>query len=392
MGESEPRLLIVDDNEDNRYTLALLLEIEGYTDLTMAEDGAQALDALHAQKFDLVLLDVMMPRVNGYQVLEQLRAKGRLGDPPVIMISALEELASTVRCIELGAVDYLPKPFEPVLLKARVRATLEQKSLADEVKSHRDRMEAELNEARELQQALCPRTFPPVTPAQPFDIHGMMTPACEVSGDFFDFFYCADGRLCVVISDVAGKGAPAALFMARTRDIVRLAAENIRGPAGGPMEPHEIVGQANVMLAAANPSFTFVTLFVGLLNPIDGTLRYCNAGHDDPYLLHRHGGLRALTGGKGPPAGLRPRHVYASAQCAFAAGDTLFIYTDGVTEALDKAGALFGEAALESVLRGQGWGNAGAGAIVAAVATAVTAFAAGAEQADDITMLAVHQP
>jgi sigma-B regulation protein RsbU (phosphoserine phosphatase) len=390
MQERAYRLLVVDDNEGNRYTLSLLLEIEGYTDLTMAEDGAQALEALRTQNFDLVLLDVMMPRVDGYQVLETLRAENRLGDPPVIMISALEELASTVRCIELGAVDYLPKPFEPVLLKARVRATLEQKALTDEVKRHRDRMEAELNEARELQLGLCPRVFPSPTAARPFDVFGSMTPAREVSGDFFDFFYRADGKLCAIIGDVAGKGAPAALFMARARDMIRMAAERIPGPTGGPMEPHEIVGLANVGLAAANLSCTFVTLFVVLLDPASGALRYCNAGHCDPYLLGRDGGLRAVTGAKGPPAGIRPRHAYSSDAGRMAPGETLFLYTDGVTEAMDLNRALYGEERLEGVLPRQA--GLDARGIVEAVTDAVAGFAAGAEQADDITVLAVCLP
>src|SRR5688572_10746024 len=125
------RLLVVDDNEDNRYTLIMRLEIEGYSNVTVAGDGAEALDLLRAESFDLVLLDVMMPKVDGYQVLQSLRSEGRLHDLPVIMISALSEIDSVVRCIELGAVDYLSKPFDPVLLKARIGASLEKKRLRD---------------------------------------------------------------------------------------------------------------------------------------------------------------------------------------------------------------------------------------------------------------------
>ena len=109
-----PRLLVVDDNEDNRYTLIMRLEIEGYSNIAIAEDGEQALTLLASQEFDLVLLDVMMPKVDGYQVLQQLKADGRLHNIPVIMISALNEIDSVVRCVELGAVDYLSKPFNPV--------------------------------------------------------------------------------------------------------------------------------------------------------------------------------------------------------------------------------------------------------------------------------------
>jgi signal transduction histidine kinase len=127
-----PRLLVVDDNEDNRYTLTLQLEIEGYQNITVAEDGQGALDLLQEHEFDLLLLDVMMPKLDGYQVLESLKDQGRLHNLPVIMISALNEVASVVRCIELGAEDYLPKPFDPVLLRARIGASLEKKRLRDE--------------------------------------------------------------------------------------------------------------------------------------------------------------------------------------------------------------------------------------------------------------------
>ena len=110
---SGPRLLVVDDNDDNRYTLTLQLEIEGYQDIATADDGDAALAMLGAREFDLVLLDVMMPKLDGYQVLERLKKDGRLHELPVIMISALNEIDSVVRCIELGAIDYLPKPLTP---------------------------------------------------------------------------------------------------------------------------------------------------------------------------------------------------------------------------------------------------------------------------------------
>jgi len=130
---SAAELLVVDDNEDNRYALTRRLERAGYSRLTTANDGGQALELLRSKKFDLVLLDIMMPGMNGYQVLEQLKADANLRDIPVIMISAVEEMASVVRCIELGAEDYLPKPFDATLLYARVGASLEKKALRDEV-------------------------------------------------------------------------------------------------------------------------------------------------------------------------------------------------------------------------------------------------------------------
>ena len=132
-GVPDPALLVVDDNEDNRYTLSLQLNVLGYHNIAIATNGHEALSVLHSKPFDLVLLDIMMPELNGYEVLERMRSSPELRNIPVIMISAVGELDSVVRCIELGAEDYLPKPFEPTLLRARVYASLERKRLHDQV-------------------------------------------------------------------------------------------------------------------------------------------------------------------------------------------------------------------------------------------------------------------
>src|SRR5438552_11440090 len=124
-------LLVVDDSSMNRIMLSRYITRLGYR-ATLAENGRQALDKLQGEPFDLVLLDVEMPEIDGYQVLEQMKVDPRLREIPVIMISAVDELESTVRCIELGAQDYLPKPFNPVLLRARLTACLERKWLRDQ--------------------------------------------------------------------------------------------------------------------------------------------------------------------------------------------------------------------------------------------------------------------
>ena len=146
MNPAEAALLVVDDNEDNRYTLTRRLKKEGYANLTTANDGRQALELLKSKKFDLMLLDIMMPEMNGYQVLEHLKADAELRDLPVIMISAVGEVESVVRCIELGAEDYLPKPFDATLLRARVGASLEKKRLRDEVHEWGKQLEARVQE------------------------------------------------------------------------------------------------------------------------------------------------------------------------------------------------------------------------------------------------------
>jgi two-component system cell cycle response regulator len=131
MTKTNRPILVVDDNRLNRLMLARRLEQQGHT-VGLAENGRQALDALRAQSFDLVLLDIVMPEMDGYQVLERMKSDSQLRDVPVVVISAVDEMESVVRCIEMGAEDYLPKPFDPVLLRARINAGLEKKRLRDQ--------------------------------------------------------------------------------------------------------------------------------------------------------------------------------------------------------------------------------------------------------------------
>jgi class 3 adenylate cyclase len=153
---AEPVILVVDDNDDNRYTLIMRLRREGWEAVVEAKTGQEALRLLAERCFDLVLLDIMMPELNGYEVLEHIRADTRLRDIPVIMISAVDEIESVVRCIELGAEDYLMKPFNAVLLRARIGACLEKKKLRDHAASYLERLEAERQRADELLHAILP--------------------------------------------------------------------------------------------------------------------------------------------------------------------------------------------------------------------------------------------
>jgi class 3 adenylate cyclase len=132
---ADAALLVVDNNEDNRYALTRRLNREGYANITTATNGREALDLLQAKPIDLILLDIMMPDMNGYEVLERLKADPQLRHIPVIMISAIDEVESVIRCVELGAEDYLSKPFNPTLLRARVGASLERKKLHDQVRA-----------------------------------------------------------------------------------------------------------------------------------------------------------------------------------------------------------------------------------------------------------------
>ena len=205
------------------------------------------------------------------------------------MISALNEMNSVVRCIELGAVDYLFKPFNPVLLKARLGATLEKKRLRDEVDAHLARLEEELEAARRLQMGMVPRSFPAPSAEFPVDLCASMEPAREVGGDLYDFFTTEDGTLCFLVGDVSGKGMPAALFMARTKSLIRIATELMRSPKGGPARPAEIVARVNRELCQDNGDMMFVTLFFAMLAPGSGELRILQRRPQRPLPLERPG-------------------------------------------------------------------------------------------------------
>jgi phosphoserine phosphatase RsbU/P len=386
---ASPRILVVDDNDDNVYTLKLHLDLEGYTDVETARDGEEAIARLKTDTFDLVLLDVMMPKVDGFQVLTWLKDQARLRDLPVIMISALTELNSMARCIELGAVDYLLKPFNPVLLKARLGATLEKKRLRDEIDAHLARLQEELDAARRLQMAMVPQSFPAPSPDFPIDLCASMEPAREVGGDLYDFFVTEDGMLCFLVGDVSGKGMAAALFMARTKSLIRIATDLMRSRQDPSAPPAEIIARVNRELCQNNSDMMFVTLFFGMLRPASGELEFCNAGHNAPYRLNGQE-VTAIEGAKGVILGVRPEAVYATGLTSLAPGESIYVFTDGVTEAADGEGELFAEARLESVLRA-GAGCSTAAEIVKSVGEAVRRFVGSALPSDDITMLAIRR-
>lgn len=386
-GES-PRILVVDDNDDNRYTLTLHLDLEGYTNVEAAHDGEEAIARLEAGSFDLLLLDVMMPKVDGYQVLTWLKNHERLRDLPVIMISALAEMNSVVRCIELGAVDYLLKPFNPVLLKARLGATLEKKRLRDEIDAHLARLREELDAARRLQMGMVPQSFPVPSAQLPIDLYASMEPAREVGGDLYDFFVTEDGMLCFLIGDVSGKGMPAALFMARAKSLIRITTELMRSRHGASAKPSEIITRVNRALCQDNGDLMFVTLFFAMLAPATGELSFCNAGHNAPYRLDGNS-LAAIDGAKGIILGVKPDAVYETGRLSLAAGEMVYLFTDGVTEASNAVDELFGEGRLEAALRGAA--DRASAKIISSVAEAVKSFVGTALPSDDITMIAVRR-
>jgi sigma-B regulation protein RsbU (phosphoserine phosphatase) len=329
----------------------------------------------------------MMPEMNGYEVLERLKAERELRNIPVIMISALNEMDSVIRCIELGAEDYLPKPFNPTLLRARLGACLEKKRLRDEVRASLSRLEQELSAAARLQMGMLPRKFPACTTEQPVDMHAVMEPAREVGGDFYDCFYYTDHQFCFLVGDVSGKGAEAAMFMARTRSLVRMAFDVSR-QNGRDTTPADVLETVNRELCRDNDERMFVTIFLGLLDTRTGVLIYTNAGHPLPHLLSASGAAHAIAATPDMPLGVRANVRYRNGTVTMQPGEGILVTSDGVVEATNEEGAHYTVERLASDLSRMG--KASARELVATVASNVRLFTGAAPKADDVAVLALR--
>jgi len=379
-------ILVVDDSSFNRLVLKRRLAELGYTNVSTADDGRQGLAAIEAGRFDVVLLDLEMPELDGIGVLEQLHA-ARGAAPPVIVISALTEMEKIVRCIELGAEDYLPKSFDPPLLRARLAAVLEKKRLRDLADQRLAALETELESARLAQLSLVPRDFAAIAPAG-LTLAAEMIPAKQVGGDLYDAFRVGDRHLLVTVADVAGKGAPAGLTMARSVGLIRAAAR-LMVEAGRLPDPADIITRANDDLARENESQTFVTIALAIIDADSGEGRICIAGHEAPLLLNESGCRVFGPYTRQPPMGALEDFSYRSDPIALAAGEALFLYSDGVTEAEDASGHFLGREPIHARLSADPMASP-AGMVAAALET-VTDFVRDAPQADDITVLVIRR-
>jgi phosphoserine phosphatase RsbU/P len=336
------RILVVDDVLENRDLLMRRLQRLGFNAIDQADNGVRALAAIAAKTYDLVLLDIMMPELDGFGVLEALKKDGRINDLPVIVISALNEIDPVVRCIELGADDFIFKPFNPTLLRARVLATLEKKQMRDQTREELRRKQLELNEARTLQLSLVPPPFAGTMAGRPLRIEAVLEPAKEVGGDLVDHFPIGSDLVVLALGDVSDKGAGAALMMARTHAMVRGLASR---PDAAELftAPERAMGLVNAALAEGNDGCMFVTFLLAALHVQSGRLTYVRAGHIPPYHRNGAGALARLDRLSGPPLGLDERAVYKPETVTLAPGDRLLVVTDGFTEANDPDGTLYGD-------------------------------------------------
>jgi serine phosphatase RsbU (regulator of sigma subunit) len=300
---------------------------------------------------------------------------------------------SVVKCIEIGATDYLPKPFNAVLLKARVVSTLEKKRLRDKERLYAKSLERDLEIGREIQKSFLPEELPRVPG---WEIAARFRPARQVAGDFYDAFALpAGGRIGLVVADVCDKGVGAALFMALFRTLLRATATGDSNPprsaAAGDADPAaellRAVQLTNDYIARTHGrSNMFATLFFAVLEPATGSLLYVNGGHEAP-VVFGPGGVKARLAPTGPAVGMLPDMAFTVGSARLEAGDGLLAFTDGVTDARGASG-LYGEERLLALLRETA---APASALLDAIESAVLAHAAGREQADDIALLAVRR-
>jgi len=245
----------------------------------------------------------------------------------------------------------------------------------------KERLEGELSAARGIQMSLLPKVFPAFPDRPEFDIHAIVRPAREVGGDFYDFFLVDERRLCVLISDVAGKGVPAALFMAVSKALIK--ANILSGVSLSVALAH-----VNDELCEEADAGMFVTLLIALLDTVTGEIEYANAGHLSPFLLGADGAVKPLDGGHAPALALSKGLAFATARHQLAPADSLFFFTDGVTEALNATRDFYTPQRLQFVLRDVG--ALPVHRITRSVIQDVRAFASDQQQADDISVLAVR--
>ena len=285
-----------------------------------------------------------------------------------------------------GAFDFAIKPIDMDDLSATIKKAIEQICYVHESQKEHSQLvslKKDLMTARDIQQYILPRVFPPFPEdSDKLDIYASMEAAKDIGGDFYDFFRIDDDHIAFVIGDVCGKGITAALFMAVSRTIIRSKGLQY-GRAGACMTA------SNRLLAAYSVDCMFVTVFCAIYNTKTGLVTYCNAGHNPPHLLRSDGSVEVLPKSNNVLVGIFDDMEYEENTLQLASGDTLVMFTDGVTEAWNPQKMEFGTERLNAILGGLV--DKGSRQIVDTIKTAITDFAEGAEQSDDITMLVIKK-
>ena len=398
-GSAKPVVMIVDDAPENLTIMNGLLKDAYRT--KVANSGERALKLAAAQpKPDLVLLDIMMPEMDGYEVCRRLKADAATREIPVIFLTAKTQVEDEKQGFEVGCVDYITKPISPPIVLARVRTHLALKAAADFLRDKNDylaaevarrvreleaetrarqKLETELDIARRIQMDMLPDGGS--RNPELYDLAARMVPARAVGGDLYDHFHLG-GKLYFLVGDVSGKGVPAALFMVRAKTLFATVARHEIDLGG-------VLAEVNRGLCADNEAAMFATLLAGTIDLDTGELRCAVGGHEPPILIPASGeAARIVPVDGGPALGLHPEAAFPTIPCTLQPGDALVLYTDGVTEAEAEQGGFFtGERLLELFSDAR---KISAAAIADRVLGAVREFAGKAPQSDDITVLALR--
>ena len=378
------KILVVDDEPDLEplvlQRMRRQIRAKEY-EFVFACDGVDALEKLNADPtIDMVLSDINMPKMDGLTLLQQLPDV----DPNLraVIVSAYGDMDNIRTAMNRGAFDFVTKPIDFDDLKITIARTLEHLAEWREALASRDQLVAlqnELSIASQLQQSILP-AIPPVTDG--CEVSANMEPARNVGGDFYDYFKL-DNEVGLVVADVSDKGIPASMFMMSSRTA-------LKGAAIGVREPQMVLTEVNNQLQQDNPTFMFVTLIYALFNPESGSLTYSIAGHDPPLLVSADGTVTELPLTKGVAVGIAPDVVYTQETVTLEPGDTVVLFTDGVTEAMNADNQQFGLGRLTEVFEGKPPENATAAN--EAVFEYVRKFAGDAPQSDDITCLTLRRP
>ena len=341
------KILVVDDEPDLEplvlQRMRRQIRSKEY-EFVFACDGVDALEKLNADPtIDMVLSDINMPKMDGLTLLQQLPDV----DPNLraVIVSAYGDMDNIRTAMNRGAFDFVTKPIDFDDLKITIARTLDHLAEWREALASRDQLVAlqnELSIASQLQQSILP-AIPPETDG--CEVSANMEPARNVGGDFYDYFKL-DNEVGLVVADVSDKGIPASMFMMSSRTA-------LKGAAIGVREPQMVLTEVNNQLQQDNPTFMFVTLIYALFNPETGLLTYSIAGHDPPMLIRADGSVTELPLTKGIALGIAADVVYTQESVTLEPGDTVVLFTDGVTEAMNADNQQFGLGRLTEVFEGK---------------------------------------
>ena len=374
------KILVVDDEPDLEPLVLQRMRRRirsGQYSFVFAQNGVEALDRLREEEnIDMVISDINMPQMDGLTLLEQIPKV----DPNVrsIIISAYGDMKNIRTAMNRGAFDFVTKPLDFDDLQITIDRTLAHLVEWREALSSRDRLvslENELNVASKIQQSILPTQFPY---GDDYSVFASMEPAKEVGGDFYDVINLGRGRIGLAIADVSDKGVPAALFMMSSRTL-------LKGSAIGNYEPGDVLKEVNDLLCEGNDAMMFVTLLYAIYDTNTGTLTYANGGHTAPYVRRADGSVIPLPFTGGVAMGVMEDLEYSQDSFQVAPGDTVFFYSDGVSEAMNENGEEFGVDRMADVLANTP--TKSPEEVNNAMFESVRSFAGETPQSDDITCL-----